>query len=75
MDDQRGREAVVAETAAALPARAFRNAALVLAIDDLLQARDDMRVAVLAQFDHDPAAAHLVGDGAGGAGTGEGVEN
>ena len=45
------------------------------AVDDLLQARNDVRVAVLAQFDHDPAAAHLVGDRAGGAGASEGVEN
>jgi hypothetical protein len=30
---------------------------------------------MFAQLDHDPAAAHLVGDCAGGAGTGEGVEN
>jgi hypothetical protein len=48
---------------------------LVLPVDDLFQARDDVRVAVLAQLDHDPAAAHFVGDGAGGAGTGEGVED
>jgi hypothetical protein len=32
-------------------------------------------VAVLAKLHHDPAAAHLVGDGAGGAGAGEGVED
>jgi hypothetical protein len=32
-------------------------------------------VAVLAEFDHDPPAAHLVGDGAGSAGAGEGIEN
>ncbi len=30
---------------------------------------------MLAEFDHDPAAAHLVGDGAGRAGAGEGVEH
>jgi hypothetical protein len=30
---------------------------------------------MLAELHHDPAAAHLVGDGAGGAGTGEGVDD
>ena len=70
-----GRKPVVAEPAAAFPAHGLGDAALVLAVDDLLQARDDVRVAVLAEFDHDPAAAHLVGDCAGRAGTGEGVED
>jgi hypothetical protein len=72
---QAGGEAVVAEAAAALANSRLADAALVLAVDDLFQARNDVRVAVLAQLDHDPAAAHLVGDGAGGAGTGEGVED
>ena len=53
----------------------FGDAARVLAVDDLVQPRDDMRMAVLAELDHDPAAAHLVRDGAGGAGAGEGIEN
>jgi len=34
-----------------------------------------MGVAMFAEFNHDPAAAHFVGDGAGGAGAGEGVED
>ena len=34
-----------------------------------------MRVAVLAEFHHDPATAHLVRDRAGGAGAGERVED
>ena len=34
-----------------------------------------MGLAMFAQLDHDPAAAHFVGDCAGGAGTGEGVED
>jgi hypothetical protein len=51
------------------------NAAGVIAVDDFLQAWNDVGVAVLAELDHDPAAAHLVGDGAGGAGAGEGVED
>jgi hypothetical protein len=72
---QRRRQAVVAEAATALPAHCFGNAAGVFAVDDLLQARNDMRMTVLAQLDHDPAPAHLVGDGASGAGAGEGVED
>ena len=72
---QRRGEAVVAEAAAALPADGLGDAAGIVAVDHLLQARDDVGVAVLAQLDHDPASPHLVGDGAGGAGTGEGVEN
>ena len=47
----------------------------ILAVDDLFQTRNDVRVAVLAQFHHDPAPPHLVGDCAGRAGTGEGVED
>ena len=72
---QRRREAVVAEAAAAFPVHGLRDAAGVFAVDDLFQARNDVRVAVLAQLHHDPAAAHLVGHRAGGAGTGEGVED
>ena len=41
------------------------DAAWIFAVDDLLQARDDVRMAVFAEFNHDPAAAHLVGDCAG----------
>jgi len=48
---------------------------LILAVDDFLQTRDDVRVAVFAQFYHDPAAVHFVGDCAGGAGTCEGIED
>ena len=32
-------------------------------------------MAMLAQLDHDPATTHLVGNCAGGAGTGEGIED
>jgi hypothetical protein len=39
------------------------------------QARNDVRVAVLAQFDHDPAAAHLVRNRASGSRTSKGVEH
>ena len=72
---QRGGQFVIAKAAAALPARGLRHPAGVLPVDDLLQARNDVRVAVLAQLHHDPAAAHFVSDGAGGAGTGEGVQD
>ncbi len=75
IDDQAGRKLVVAETAAALPIHCLADAALVFTVDDLLQARNDMSVAVVSQFDHDPAAAHFVRDCAGGAGTGEGVKD
>ncbi len=72
-DDQRRGQAVVTEAAAALPVHGLGDAAGVLAVDDFLQARDDVGVAVLAQLHHDPAAPHLVCHGAGGAGAGEGV--
>ena len=55
--------------------RVLEHAARVLAVDDLLQTRDDVRVTVLAELDHDPTPAHLVRDGAGRAGAGKGVEN
>jgi hypothetical protein len=73
--EQARRDTVVAEAPAALPPRGGRDAARILAVDDLLQPRNDVRVTVLAQLHHDPAAAHLVGDGAGGAGAGEGIED
>ena len=58
---QRGGETVVTEAAAAFPAHGVGDAAVVFPIDDFFQARKDVRVAVLAQLDHDPAAAHIVG--------------
>jgi hypothetical protein len=58
-----------------LPIHGLADAALVLAVDDFFQAWNDVGVAVLAQLDHDPAAAHLAGHGAGGTGTGKGVED
>ena len=67
MHNQGRREAVVAETAAALPVHRFADAALVRAVDDLAQAGDNMRMAVLAQLHHDPAPPHLVGNRAGSA--------
>lgn len=72
---ERGGEVVVAKAAAALPVNGFGNAAGVFAIDDFLESGDDVGVAVVAEFDHDPAAVHFVGHGSGSAGACEGVEN
>ena len=69
------RQAVVTESAAPFPVDGLCDAAGILAVDDFFQAGDDVGVAVLAQLHHDPAAAHLVGDSAGGARTGERVED
>ena len=62
------------EAAAALPSHRRADAAL-LAIHHLLQARQAVRGGVLAHLDANPAPAHLVGDGCGGAGAEEAVEN
>ncbi|OIQ86933.1 hypothetical protein GALL_311920 [mine drainage metagenome] len=67
-------QGVEAETAAAFPAHGFADAAL-LAVDDLLQARDAMGAGMVAHLDTDPATAHLVGHGGCGAGAEKGVEN
>jgi hypothetical protein len=76
VDDQAGREPVIAESRRRLASsRPAVMPPCVLAVDDLLQARNDVRMAMLAQLHHDPAAAHFVGHGAGGAGAGEGVED
>ena len=56
----------VTKAAAALPADGGADAAL-FAVDDFLQARQAVRGGVLAHFDANPAPAHLVGDGGGGA--------
>ncbi len=68
---QRRRQPVVAESAAAFPVDRLGNAARVIAVNDLLQPRNDMGVAMIAQFHHDPAPAHLLGHCAGGAGASE----
>lgn len=73
--EEGGGEVVVAEAAAALPVCGLGDAAFVVAVDDFLEAGDDVGVAVFAEFDHDPAAIHFVGDCACGAGTCEGVED
>ena len=46
--EQRGREFIIAETAAALPIDRLADPALIAAVDNLLQARNDMRGAVIA---------------------------
>src|ERR1035437_8138721 len=55
-------DVVVAETAAALPLNGIGDAAFVFTVNDLLHARNDVCMAMLAQLNHDPAAAHLVGN-------------
>ncbi len=56
------------------PADCFADAAL-LAGDDLFQAWQAVGGGVFAHFDADPAAAHFVGHGSGGAGAEEAVED
>jgi hypothetical protein len=36
-------------------------------VNDFLKPRNDVRMAVLAEFNHDPSAAHLMSYGTGGA--------
>ena len=67
--------AVIAESAAALPVNGLGNAALIFAVDDFPQARNDVGVAVFSQLHHDPSAAHLVSYSSGCAGTSEGIED
>ena len=62
------------KAAAALPAHRRADAAL-LAGYHLLQARQAVRGGVLAHLDADPAPAHLVRHGGGGAGSEEAVED
>ncbi|MNR15036.1 hypothetical protein D3C85_1315460 [compost metagenome] len=72
---QRRCKAHVAKATATLPANCLADTALILAVDHLLKPRHDMGMAVFAQLDHDPAAAHFMGHSAGSAGAAEGVEN
>ena len=72
--EHRRAEAVEAKPAAAPPADAFGNAAL-LAADDFAQARHAMADRMRAHFDADIAAAHLVRHRRGSAGAQEGVED
>ena len=67
-------KAVEAEATAALPADAFGDAAL-FSLNHFVQARDAVANGVVAHFNADVAAAHLVRDGGGGAGAEEGVED
>jgi hypothetical protein len=75
LDDQRRSKLVVAEPAAALPVDGLADPALVVAVYHLLHARNDVSVAVLTEFNHDPTTAHFLGDRAGRARTGKGVEH
>ena len=62
---QRRGQVVIAEPAAALPLHGLGDTAGIFAVDYLPEPRNDVRVAVLAELDHDPAAAHLLSHGAG----------
>ena len=73
--DEAWPQAVKAEAPAPLPAHGLGDAAGVFAVDNLVQARHTVGVAVLAKLNAYPAAAHFVGYGCRGAGTEEGVEN
>ena len=66
---------VVAEAAAALPVGGFGDAAFVGVVDNFLEAGDDVGVAMVAEFDHDPAATHFVSDCACSTGACEGIED
>src|ERR1035437_1386498 len=72
---QRRGQVIIAEPATALPSHRPGDASRILAIDYFLQPRNDVSVAVLAEFDHDPAAAHLVGYRTGDARTGKRIED
>jgi hypothetical protein len=65
---------LVVTEAATLPVDGFGDTAFVCAVDDFLEAGDDVGVAMFAQFDLYPAATYFVGDCACGAGTCEGIE-
>ena len=75
LGEEGGREMVVAEAAAAVPVGGCGDAAFVGVVDDFLEAGNDVGVAVIAEFDHDPATAHFVRDCSCSARTCEGVED
>ena len=72
--ENRRAEGAEAEAAAALPADILRDAAL-LAFDDLLHPQGAVGAGMLAHFDADPPASHLVRDGSRGARAEEAVED
>lgn len=53
--------------AAALPVHGLRNAALIIALNDLFQTRHNMGFAMVAKLDHNPATPHLMCHGPGSA--------
>src|SRR6202050_4976333 len=59
---ERGREAVVTKAATAFPAYGFGNPSMISGINHVTQSRDNVGVAMLAQFDHDPASVHFLSD-------------
>src|SRR5262249_57800879 len=57
---ERRSESEVTKAATAFPANSLTDAPLVRPVDDSLQTRNDVSVAVFTQLHHDPAATHLV---------------
>jgi hypothetical protein len=55
------RQPEVTKSPSPFPANSLCDPTCISAINDLLQAWNDMRMAMLAQLDHDPASAHLMG--------------
>src|SRR3569833_2957138 len=72
---QRGCEAIVPITAAALPIEGRRNAAGICTVDDLVQSGHYVGGAVLAELGHDPPSPHFVGHSAGRSGACKGVKD
>lgn len=72
--EQRGTKLQRAKAAATFPAHGLADATL-FTVDYLVQPRQAMRERMLAALDADPAPAHLVRDGGGGAAAEEAVED
>src|SRR5258708_37087531 len=72
---KRWRQPVITKPAAALPIDCLADSTLIGSVYHLPQARNDVRVNVLAQLDHDPASAHLLRNGAGCAGASQRIKH
>src|SRR3989338_678963 len=59
---KRGRELVITEPAAAFPTNFFSNASLVFAINYFFESRNNMRMAMFSQLNHNPSTSHFMGD-------------
>src|SRR5215813_15252552 len=65
----------VTEPSSTLPSDSLCHSTLINCIDDSPQTWNDVRVAMLSQLDHNPAATHFMGYRAGGARAGKGVQH